>query len=251
MSKILRICNFLILLFVFSRVLDKNTLADIGWGIGFILVALFSLFAGGFFDWKHIILNFLVLVWGMRLTIHLFPRLFHHEDFRYENMKKEAKNEFVSSFLKVFMLQGLFMLILSTPIIFVNSTSSTYLWLDIFDYVGILIFIIGFSFELIADHQLEKFITNPKNKGKLMTKGLYKYSRHPNYFGESLIWFGLFFFSLSIPFGWVSIISPITITYLLLFVTGVPLLEARLRKHPHWDDYEEKTSVFVPWFRKK
>jgi steroid 5-alpha reductase family enzyme len=117
--------------------------------------------------------------------------------------------------------------------------------------LGALIWIIGFYFEAVGDWQLEVFKENPNNKGKIMTEGLWKYTRHPNYFGEAVMWWGIYILSRAsgAPF-WV-IISPAVITYLLVFVSGVPMLERAMIKRPGFKEYAEKTSVFIPWFPKK
>ncbi|MCI0494991.1 DUF1295 domain-containing protein, partial [candidate division KSB1 bacterium] len=118
-----------------------------------------------------------------------------------------------------------------------------------FDLIGILIWIAGFLFEVIADVQLQKFIRKEKTPANpIMTKGLWKYSRHPNYFGEALVWWGIFCIVLSIPNGWVAVFSPIAITFLLLKISGVPLLEKKYQNYPAYQEYASRTSMFIPWF---
>ena len=118
--------------------------------------------------------------------------------------------------------------------------------LDIFCSMGGLIWILGFFFESISDRQLREFKKNPENKGKLMTSGLWAWSRHPNYFGEVVQWWGVFLFAASLPMGWVTIISPVTITFFILKVSGVPLLEEQMKSRPGAAEYRRTTSVFFP-----
>jgi steroid 5-alpha reductase family enzyme len=114
-------------------------------------------------------------------------------------------------------------------------------------FCGLLLWVVGFYFETVADAQLDSFIRNPENKGKIMQCGLWNYSRHPNYFGESLMWFGLWLASVAFtPWALLSVVSPLLITYLLLKVSGVPMLEKRWEGRADWEEYKRKTSVFVP-----
>ena len=120
------------------------------------------------------------------------------------------------------------------------------------DYIGLAVWLVGYFFEVVGDNQLKNFIKKPENKGKLMKYGLWKYTRHPNYFGEATMWWGIFLIALSSPNGWIAIISPIIITLLLLlFVSGVPLLENKYKSHPEFAEYAKRTSKFVPLPPKK
>jgi len=135
------------------------------------------------------------------------------------------------------------------PVIIINRSFE--IGLTPFDYIGIVIWLIGFIFETIGDAQLRNFITSPKNKGKIMDKGLWQYTRHPNYFGESLMWWGIFFLSLSVKNGLYCIVSPIVITFLLTKISGIPLLEKKYEGNPDFEAYKKRTSAFIPWFPKK
>lgn len=142
------------------------------------------------------------------------------------------------------MLQALFMAIISTPILLVNVYSKS--GITVFDIIGLIIWIVGFVFESAGDAQLAMFKRNPKNRGHVMKSGLWKYTRHPNYFGEATMWWGIFVISLSVRYGYIAIISPITITLLLLFVSGVPLLEERYEGNEEYQEYAKVTSKFFP-----
>jgi steroid 5-alpha reductase family enzyme len=145
------------------------------------------------------------------------------------------------------MLQGFFMVIISTPIWFINFSDGGLLgpW----DSLGLLVFGAGFILEVTADFQLAEFKKNPVNKGKIITTGLWSVSRHPNYFGEALVWWGISFYALSFPYGWYALISPVVITLLLRFVSGVPMLEKKYENHPDWADYKAKTAAFFPYIK--
>jgi len=146
------------------------------------------------------------------------------------------------------MLQGLLLLIIAYPIILINMSVSGELgW---FDLIGFLVWFTGLMFEAIGDYQLYHFLKNPSNRGKILTTGIWRYTRHPNYFGEVLIWWGIFFITLSVPYGWTAIISPITITYLLLFVSGIPMTEKLFEGNASYEIYKKQTNRFFPWFPK-
>ena len=138
----------------------------------------------------------------------------------------------------------LLLTIISIPIFIVNF--STLEGLVILDYIGIIIWIVGYYFEVTGDAQLKAFISKKENKGKLMKSGLWKYTRHPNYFGEATMWWGIFLIAFNVGGIFPAIISPLLITYLLLFVSGVPLLEKKYKDHPEWPEYSRKTSKFIP-----
>lgn len=235
--------------FIISLILKRNDVADIAWGLGFINISWTGLFLNGFSQ-RGLIAAILVTIWGVRLAWHIYLRnKGKPEDYRYQAWRKEWKYFYLRSFLQVYILQGLFMYLIALPVIFINQNS--FPGINLLDIVGIVIWILGFYFESTGDSQLKEFISNPANKGKIMDQGLWKYSRHPNYFGEVTQWWGIFVMALSIPFGYFTIIGPLTITSLILFVSGVPLLEKKREGQPLWEEYKRKTSVFIPLPPKK
>ncbi|MCJ7679308.1 MAG: DUF1295 domain-containing protein, partial [Candidatus Aminicenantes bacterium] len=171
-------------------------------------------------------------------------------DFRYAKWRKEWGRWFVlRSYFQVFILQGVLMGIIALPILLVNASMKPGLtWLD---GLGVAVWVIGFCFETMGDLQLARFKKNPSNKGKIMTSGLWRYTRHPNYFGESAMWWGIFLITLSVPGGWVGVVSPVLITFILLFVSGVRMLEKKYGDNPEFQAYAERTSVFIPFPPKK
>lgn len=213
----------------------RNDIADVAWGLGFIVVTIANLVVNP--SSKLIVTLFLVVIWGTRLAVHIYNRNKNKkEDYRYEQWKKGA-------YFKVFITQGFFMWLICMPII--GSKGN----MNMTNALGILIWMIGFYFETTADKQLREFIANPINKGKIMMNGLWAYSRHPNYFGEVTMWWGIFLLNLNE--NWWTIIGPLTITFLILKVSGVPLLEKKYVGNKEFDDYKKRVSVFMPWKPKK
>jgi len=147
------------------------------------------------------------------------------------------------------MLQGFLLLVISYSIILVNYSMET--GIKALDIIGLVLWLVGFFFEAVGDYQLIRFKRDEKNKGKIMTQGLWKYTRHPNYFGECVMWWGIFLIALSVKYGWTAIISPLLITLLLLRVSGVVMLEKKYIGNKEFEDYAKKTSAFFPWFPKK
>jgi steroid 5-alpha reductase family enzyme len=244
----LLIFAYMLIAFIIAMAKKDNSIVDIFWGFGFTLIAGYSLVKGGTIDLHRILMDLAVLAWSLRLSIHILLRnLGRDEDFRYKIWRDKWKHFVLRSFFQIFMLQGLLMLIISYPVYYVNASPAVGLALT--DFLGIVVFLIGFIFEAASDYQLKLFKKNPGNKGKLMTTGFWKITRHPNYFGESLIWWGITFFALDYPGGWKTLLSPVILTLLLRFVSGVPLLERKYKGRPDWEDYKKKTAAFVPFIK--
>lgn len=245
---LLIIVVYMTLWFAVSIIVKRNDIADLAWGIGFIFVAWISfLLLGG--SSKALLVNFLVTIWGIRLASHIYRRLKSKpEDARYKAWRDTWKNFYLRSYLQVYLLQGLFMFLISIPVVFINKISGD---INLLDFLGIIVWVFGFYFESTADKELSEFVRNPENKGKLMDKGLWKYSRHPNYFGEVTQWWGIFLIALSIKSGYLTIIGPLTITVLILFISGIPLLEKKYSGRPDFEEYKKRTSIFIPLHPKK
>jgi len=232
--------------FVAAQLKGRNDIADVAWGPGFILAAAVSLVAGGHYASRAMLVSLLVLFWGVRLALHIHARnRGKGEDPRYRQWREEWGRWFVlRSFLQVFMLQGVLLVLVAVPVIFVNASPPTPLrWLDV---LGLLLWITGFIFEAVGDWQLLFFIRNPANKGKLMTSGLWRYTRHPNYFGEVTLWWGIWLMALAAPGGWFTIIGPLTITFLILKISGIPMLEKHYEGRADFEEYKRRTSPFFP-----
>ncbi len=232
--------------FAFSLLLKRNDIADIAWGMGFVFAAVVSLAAGGYFAPRALLVSLLVLIWGLRLALHIHARnRGRGEDKRYKQWREEwGKWFYPRSFLQIYMLQGVLLVIVSVPVITINaSTTTPFSWLD---FTGVAVWLIGICCEAVGDWQLLRFMRNPANKGTLMTTGLWRYSRHPNYFGEVTLWWGIYLIALGIPNGWLTIIGPITITFLILKVSGIPMLEKHYEGRADFEEYKRRTSAFFP-----
>lgn len=250
-ESILVILIYFTIFFVWATIIKNNSIVDFGWGFGFVVVAAYSYVRGQHFSLSGSLVTLLIAIWGLRLTYHILKRNWGKpEDFRYANWRKDwGKWVIPRAFLQVFMLQGLFMLVIVFPAVLLNASSSTRFTL--WGTLGLLIWIIGFFFESVGDSQMRNFKKDPSNKGKLIDIGLWRYTRHPNYFGEATMWWGIFIIVFSSNISIISIISPIAITYLLLFVSGVPLLEKKYKDNPDFQAYAKVTSKFFPLPPKK
>jgi steroid 5-alpha reductase family enzyme len=188
----------------------------------------------------------LTTVWAARLVLHISTRRRGStEDFRYAGWREQwGRLWLVRSYLQVFLLQGLFMLLVASPLIAAGAGPDSDLGL--YAWIGAAVWLVGLTCEAVADAQLAAFKRDPGNKGRIMDRGLWSWSRHPNYFGEALLWWGVWIAGLGSPLGWVAVLGPVTITYLLRFVSGVPLLEKHYEGNEEFAAYSRRTSVFVP-----
>jgi steroid 5-alpha reductase family enzyme len=238
--------------FIYAAIRKRNDIADVAWGLGFAVLA-WALFLRSDYalDDKRAIALFMITAWALRLAIHIGLRHFSHdsEDGRYQDMRKKWGNlQLLRSYSDVFITQGFFLLLVSTPIIlFFYDNSVSLQW---YNYLGIAIWAVGLVFEAVGDYQLKQFLSKSSNKGKIMKYGLWQYTRHPNYFGEISLWWGFYLFVLFTPYWYIGIIGPLTITYLILGVSGIPMLEKRYKGNKEYEKYQETTSAFIPLPRK-
>ncbi len=233
-------------LFVVALVRRDNGTADIGYGIG-VMVVIFAALLQTAVSGLATILCALPFLWGTRLATRIFRKNYGKpEDFRYKAWRDAWGKWFVvRSYLQIYMLQGLVIFCVALPVLLIIGAPKIPNLL--FVTAGITLWLIGFFFEAIGDYQLDRFLKDPANKGKIMARGLWRYSRHPNYFGESSMWWGIAIAASGLTaYPLLGFVSPILITYLLLFVSGVPMLEKRWAGNPEWEEYKAKTSVFVP-----
>jgi len=242
---------YYVILFVAGQLKNNNSIVDIFWGLGFVIAAVYAIIANKAYTPISLIIALLVSIWGIRLTYHIGKRnIGKPEDFRYVNFRNQWGDKWVKTkaFFQVYMLQYLMLLLISSA--YLNIILKKQEGINVLDILGIGIWCVGFYFESKSDHELKIFKKDPKNKGKIMTKGLFKYSRHPNYFGEAVMWWGIYIVGISSG-GWMFIISPLTITFLVRFVSGVPMLEKHYEDNEAFQQYAEKTSIFIPWFPRK
>lgn len=243
--------------FIIGQIKKNNSLIDIAWGMSFIVTAISSLVLGGHYQLTQWILLIVVILWGTRLSFYLFKRNWSKtEDFRYQAMRKKwGKNQKIKAFIRVYMLQSVISYIIAMPIILANLYVNTnhelinYIILSI----GVIVFVIGFLFEVLADKNLADFKKIPSNKGKILTTGVWSLTRHPNYFGEAMLWWGIGIISISsfIPIVYIGLISPLIMTFLLRYVSGVPLLEKKYLGNEAFEAYKQVTPIFVPFIKKK
>lgn len=228
-------------------------IVDTAWGAGFALIALLGLAFGAGAPERRALVAAMVVAWGARLAIHIHRRNRGRvEDYRYRAMRERHGERFGRiSLWTVFLLQGALMLVVAAPIL-AASTAPEPARLGALDFAGAGVWLAGFLFEAIGDAQLARFKSDPANRGRLMDRGLWRYTRHPNYFGDALLWWGIFLPAAATPGGWASALGPALMTFLLVRVSGVALLEKGLESSkPGWRDYARRTSAFVPWFPRR
>lgn len=230
-----------------------NGIADIAYGGAFILLAASAYMLGPQAP-LALFLTCIVSVWALRLSYRITRR--HRgkpEDFRYAAWRAAWGRWFVvRSYVQIYLLQGAIASIIAAPVVAASLTGAAASPVSF--VAGFAAWLIGFAFEVVGDAQLDRFVARPEHRGMLMTTGLWRYSRHPNYFGEALMWWGIAIIACGAltpaagALAFLVFASPVLITFLLLKVSGVPLLEAKLSQHPAWDAYARATNAFVPWF---
>ncbi len=234
-------------LWAVSVAVKDSSIVDIFWGSGFVVIAWVTFAVADGAPGQRLLLTVLTTLWGLRLTIHLARRnLGHGEDFRYQAMRAKAGASWpLRSLWAVFWVQGILMWLVSLPVQVgqQGGTTSGWSWLVA---VGILVYAVGLFFETVGDMQLTRFIANPANKGTVMDRGLWRYTRHPNYFGDFSVWWGLYLIALAAG-AWWTIIGPIIMSVLLIRVSGAGLLEKSIgKRRAGYDEYVARTSGFFP-----
>ena len=250
---LLLIISLMTFLWILSVYLRNVSIVDLFWGLGFIIVNAFYFFSSEAINIRQIVLFVIVTIWGLRLSIYLAWRnIGKGEDFRYREFRRKfgESNYWWISYFQTFLLQGILMWIISVTL-FGISISSNETSLNIIDFIGILIWIIGFIFEAGGDFQMAKFKMNLLNKGKVLNTGFWRFTRHPNYFGDAAVWWGYGLLCIASGSPW-YIIGSVIMTLLIIKVSGVALLEKTLKNQkPEYFAYIQKTNSFFPWFPKK
>lgn len=246
---LIAVCGFIVFGFVLSRLFKRNDVADFLWGLGFIaLAAIHALYVQDL-SFRAGVVIVMVLAWGLRLSLHLGLRVFgqKNEDPRYAEWRRTwGKAEPLRAFVKVYLLQGTMLGVIGLPIAWIIHSRDT--TVTVWDFLGLLVFLFGLIWESIADLQLAEFKKDPSRRGRVLREGVWKYSRHPNYFGEILVWWGIFLVGMSIPGSIWTITSPLLISFLLLRVSGVPMLEKAMKeKGAEFSAYLESTSAVIPF----
>jgi steroid 5-alpha reductase family enzyme len=238
---------YMLAIWAASLVKRDASIVDIGWGPGFAAIAWItgSLAGGGP---RASLVTALATLWGLRLGLHLLVRAWGApEDPRYQAMRRHYGDRFpLMSLVVVYALQGAVMWLVSLPIVFAQQPGGAPL--GALDGLAALVFGVGFLFESVGDWQLARFRRDPGNRGRVLEQGLWRYTRHPNYFGDCLVHWGLFGIALGAPGGWMSVAGPVIMTFMLLRVSGVVMLERTIaRRRPGYAGYRERTSGFLPW----
>jgi steroid 5-alpha reductase family enzyme len=237
-----------------ASVLVRNVgIIDAFWGLGFVVAAWTYYATTGGFPARKILTVALVTVWGLRLSVHLAIRNFGKpEDYRYGAMRARWGRRFTwVSLFSVFLPQAVLLWALSIPI-WQAQRAPTPEHLGALDVLGAVVVVVGLIFEAVGDEQLRRFKADPANRGRVMEGGLWRYTRHPNYFGDAAVWWGLGLIALATPAALWTLYAPALMTLLLVRVSGVPLLEKKLAEtRPGYREYIERTSSFMPWFPRR
>jgi steroid 5-alpha reductase family enzyme len=247
------ILGFMTAVWIVSLILRDSSIVDIFWGTGFVVSnwVYFALTPDGFPARKGLI-SLLVTVWGLRLSLYILWRNWGRgEDFRYRKWREEARSKWWwYSYFKVFVLQGFLMWVISAPLLAAQlyPTPDRLMALDL---LAVLVWACGFFFEAVGDWQLARFKADPANKGQVLNRGVWRYTRHPNYFGDATQWWAYYLIAVAGGGFW-TVFSSVIMTFLLLRVSGVTLLEKTLTAtKPQYQEYIETTSAFIPWFPRR
>lgn len=253
LQALLVILMLMTILWLVSIIIKNVSIVDLFWGFGFVLVTLFYFIKTDGLNHRKIILMTMVAVWGMRLSIYLAWRnIGKGEDFRYREFRKRygEKSYWWFSYFQTFLFQGILMWLISAPLLgsqYYGASKD----LGIFDYAGIIFWIFGFIFEAGGDFQLARFKADPKNKGRVLNLGFWRYTRHPNYFGDSSVWWGYALICIAAG-SYIPVLGSVLMTTVIIKVSGVAILEKSLKvQKPEYNEYIRKTSAFFPWFPKK
>lgn len=248
-----------VIIFLIARITRDNSVMDIAYGPAFLAASAGALYISDAFELLPTVVVGCIAAWAVRLGSRIFRKnLGKPEDARYAKwrnawMEKGRTYFIVRSYLQVNLLQVALIFIILAPALWALAFPTQYnQW---FVLVGFIVFVFGLAYETIADLQLDRFIAGKiagTEETTLMTRGLFSLSRRPNYFGETLIWWGLTIMILPLPYGWIAIISPLTITYIVTKITGPMLEDSFLERYPEeYQHYMQTTSYFIPWFKKK
>jgi steroid 5-alpha reductase family enzyme len=238
----------LLVTWVVSVPLRNVSIVDIVWGLAFVVIAWTTRLVADGVPARQNLLVLLVTLWGLRLSVYLLWRnAGKDEDFRYRKMRDRRGDAFVwQSLLTVFVVQAVLAWIVSLPVQLAQVPDEPE-GLGPLAFAGIAVWVVGLTFEAVGDHQLARFKGDPANKGKVMDRGLWRYTRHPNYFGDFAVWWGIFLVAAETRVGWIGVIGPLVMSFLLLRVSGVALLERGMdERRPGYAAYIERTSAFFP-----
>ncbi len=226
------------------------SLVDRCWGLNFVLITFVYFIVNPALNMRHFLLLALVSIWGIRLSYHIHKRnTGRGEDYRYRSMRKKHGSRFWwYSLFSVFLFQGLLAWVISAPILWVFMSNGKSIFF--LDKIAFVVWVLGFFFETMSDYQLAKFKAKTANTGKVCKEGLWALCRHPNYFGDALVWWSFYIFALSVPYGFLSFFGPLIMNLFLRYISGVSLLEQNLKKtKPEYAAYIASTPAFIPNFK--
>ena len=239
-----------LLAYIYAISVNRVDIVDSIWGLSFIAGLAGLQIIQPNYSAAVLIIDGLVSIWGLRLFWHIYRRFYNssHQDSRYTSLMARWPKRWVKTqiFMKIFFTQTVLATLISLSIIAVHASNPGISWALL---AGVLIWCVGFIFEVIADKQLKDFLIKP-NRPQLMTEGLWKYSRHPNYFGEITMWWGIATVALSTPVWWLGLFGASVITVLICLVSGIPPAEKQAAIKPGWEAYKSKTSALIPWLPK-
>jgi steroid 5-alpha reductase family enzyme len=254
LSSLAVLCLFMASVWVFARAVNNAGFVDVAWAFSFTLVAVVCLFLGPRWTAPGLLLTIMMVLWSVRLGTYLLQRVVRHhptEDSRYQTLRRQFPQRTWLLFFGFFQAQAILTLVLSLPLLLVVSAGPARL--HPLHFLGLALWLIALVGESLADFQLETFRRNPQNRGRTCRSGLWRYSRHPNYFFEWIFWISYFVFALPTPLGFLTLAGPLIMLYLLLKVTGIPTTEAQSlqKRGAEYRQYMETTSMFLPWPPKK
>jgi len=237
--------------FIYAAIFKTDKVTDLSYGLTFIILAIFSLVNSGHYYPYQVLTAIMIGLWGVRLSGYLFIRILKTKrDKRFDGVREDFWK-----FAGFWFLQAISVWVISLPSSYILNLENNSKF-NIFMILGLLVWLTGLTIETIADSQKFRFKNDPKNKGLWIDIGIWKYSRHPNYFGEISCWWGIFIYSLSFQNGasWLTIVGPLFITFLIMFVSGIPTLEKkykeRYKDNADYQKYKKETSLLIPWFKK-
>lgn len=242
----LAVALFFFIMWLMHLPMRNVAIVDVGWGLGFIVIAIIDIILGVGFNTRNLFLLMMVTLWGLRISVFVLKRILHerHEDKRYAKIREGFGPLAWLKFLIIFEFQAMLQVAMSVQLLIIARNPNTHV--GACEMVGIVLFSLALIGETIADEQLRQFKANAENKAQVCNIGLWRYSRHPNYFFEWLIWVGLFIYGLSSPWGWLGIVAPAIMYWLLMYVSGVPMAEEQALKSrgEAYRRYQQETSIF-------
>ncbi len=238
---------------IFGNILKDSSLADVYWGIYFIFIALGLFFQSFVHNKLQYIALILIIIWGLRIAGHIALRkVGKPEDYRYQKWRVEWRGKFWwKNLLQNYLFQAFLALIISSSIIVIFYDQISNVTIHWWQYIAIGVWVFGFIFEVVSDHQLSQFQKKRINKEAILNQGLWKYSRHPNYFGEITQWWALWILTIGLSYFYIALLSPLLITFLIVYVSGIPMLEKRYHDNKNYAKYKKTTPILIPFIKSR